>query len=153
MLSYDELTIRANAVSAELNLQRTNLKNAENRMAENATLQKYIYQFAKTKEVYDKYKKSGYSATFKEENIADILLHQAAKNHFKSLNLPKLPKIKDLKIEYAALLTNKKKAYKSLSDLKQESQEILNAKANVEYLLGFDEKTPTQTKQKDDKSL
>ncbi len=153
LLDYAELTAKADSVNMALSSHRELIKNAEKRMAENALLQKYIFQFARTKETYDKYKASGYSAKFKEENIAEILLHQAAKNHFKSLDLLKLPKVKDLKVEYAELLASKKKAYKTYSDLNEESKEVLNAKRNVEILLEIDNSTTEKEKQKDDKSL
>ena len=69
------------------------------------------------------------------------------------MDLPKLPKVKDLKVEYAELLASKKKAYKNYSDLNEESKEVLNAKRNVEVLLDIDNSTTEKEKQKDDKSL
>ncbi|WP_409967791.1 relaxase/mobilization nuclease domain-containing protein [Bengtsoniella intestinalis] len=153
LLSYTDLKAKADGVTGAFSSSSTRIKDAEKRMAEIALLQKYITQFAKTKATYDRYKQSGYSPKFKEDNITEILLHQAAKNHFKSLSLTKLPKMADLKSEYAALLSQKKKAYKECSDLKQEMQEVLNAKRNVEVLLDMDNLAPETEKKKDQQSL
>ena len=104
-------------------------------------------------EIYDDYKKSGYSPKFKEKNITEILLHQAAKKNFSHIGLKKLPKMKDLKIEYDNLLASKKKAYSSYHDVKKEKVEVLNAKQNVELLLDMEKYIPNHEKKKDQRSL
>ncbi|AMJ41448.1 relaxase/mobilization nuclease domain-containing protein [Anaerotignum propionicum] len=153
LLNYEDLRAKAEVIINEFSRVSDSLKSAEKQMAEISILQKNIIDFAKTKAVYEDYKKSGYSSKFKEENITEILLHQAAKNYFKEVGLSKLPKMADLKIEYATLFTEKKKAYSKYNSLKKEMQEILNAKANVEQLLEFDEKEEHQQKKKAEQSL
>lgn len=153
LLSYEDLRGKADDITSEFSFISDGIKSTEKRMAEVALLQKNIANFAKTKAIYDDYKKSGYSPKFKEENITTILLHQAAKNHFKEIGLPKLPKMAELTREYATLLTEKKKAYSKYNSLRREMQEILNAKANVEQLLEIDVKDAEQQKKKGDKSL
>ncbi|MDD3322199.1 MAG: relaxase/mobilization nuclease domain-containing protein [Paludibacter sp.] len=153
LLNYEDLRAKAEGIINEFSLLSDSLKSAEKQMAEISILQKNIIDFAKTKAVYEDYNKSGYSSKFKEENITEILLHQAAKNHFKELGLSKLPKMADLKREYATLFTEKKKAYSKYNSLKKEMQEILNAKANVEQLLELDEKEEQQQKKKAVQSL
>ena len=61
----------------------------------------------KTREVYVAYRKAGYSKKFREEHEEEILLHQAAKNAFDEMGVKKLPKVKELQIEYAKLLEEK----------------------------------------------
>ena len=153
LLNYEELKIKAEGITEEFSTISDSIKSAEKRMTEISILQKNIAQFAKTKAVYEDYKKSGYSSKFKEEHITEILLHQAAKDHFKSLNLKKLPKMADLKTEYATLLTEKKKAYSKYNSLKKEMVEILNAKANVEQLLDIQTNEKQQEKKRTEKSL
>ncbi|KXL53686.1 relaxase/mobilization nuclease domain protein [Anaerotignum neopropionicum] len=153
LLNYEELKIKAEGITEEFSTISDSIKSAEKRMTEISILQKNIAQFAKTKAVYEDYKKSGYSSKFKEEHITEILLHQAAKDHFKSLNLKKLPKMADLKTEYATLLTEKKKAYSKYNSLKKEIVEILNAKANVEQLLDIQTNEKQQEKKRTEKSL
>ncbi len=135
LLNYDDLKAVSDNITTEFAEISKSIKDAEQRMTEIAILQKYIVQFAKTKQTYNEYKKSGYNAKFKEKNIEEILLHQAAKNYFIELNLEKLPKMKELKVEYAELLTKKKKDYVKYNSVRSEMQEVLNAKKNVESML------------------
>ena len=53
------------------------------------------------------YRKAGYSKKFREEHEEEILLHQAAKKAFDEMGVKKLPKVKELQIEYAKLLEEK----------------------------------------------
>ena len=76
-----------------------------------------------------------YSPKFRSEHEADILLHQAAKQAFDQLNVKKLPKMKALQAEYAALLAEKKEAYAELRKARDEAQELLIVKANVDRIL------------------
>ena len=71
-------------------------------------------QLRQTRDTYAAYRKAGYSPKFRSEHEADILLHQAAKQAFDQLNVKKLPKMKALQAEYAALLAEKKEAYAEL---------------------------------------
>ncbi len=153
LLNYEDLKAKADGITSEFSVLSDSIKSAEKHMAENALLQKNIVNFAKTKAIYADYKKSGYSPKFKEQNISEILLHQAAKNHFKEVGLSKLPKVADLKAEYNTLFAEKKKEYAKYNALKKEMQEILNAKANVEQLLEIDQNQQQTQKKKDEQSL
>jgi len=153
LLNDEDLKAKADSVTSEFSTLSGSIKSAEKRMTEIAVLRKNIVNFAKTKSIYEDYKKSGYSHKFKEENMAEILLHQAAKNHFKEIGLNKLPKMADLKTEYDGLFAEKKKAYAKYKALKKEKQEILNAKANVEQLLETEKTEEQSQKKKDEPSL
>ena len=98
-----------------------------------------IINYARTRDTYAAYRKTGYSKHFKAEHEADILLHQAAKKYFDEQGLKKLPSVKSLQTEYAELLTRKKAAYADYREARNEMQELVTAKANVERILG---KTP-----------
>ena len=108
---------------------------AEKRMAEIAVLRTHIVNYAKTRDTYAAYRKAGYSPKFRSEHEADILLHQAAKQAFDQLNVKKLPKMKALQAEYAALLAEKKEAYAELRKARDEARELLTVKANVDRVL------------------
>ena len=73
---------------------------------------------------------------FKAEHEADILLHQAAKKYFDEQDLKKLPSVKSLQAEYAELLAKKKAAYADYREARNEMQELVTARANVERILG-----------------
>lgn len=105
-------------------------------MGEIAALEKQIANYRRTREVYKAYKAAGYSAKFKAEHEADILIHQAAKKYFDSLSLPKLPTIAALKQEWAVLAAEKKRLYIEYHATKENMRQLVNAKANTDAILG-----------------
>ena len=108
LLDYKVLAEKTVAATARRNELSEKIKAAEKRMAEIAVLRTHIVNYAKTRDTYAAYRKAGYSPKFRSEHEADILLHQAAKQAFDQLNVKKLPKMKALQAEYAALLAEKK---------------------------------------------
>ena len=135
LMDYTVLSEKTEAATARRNELSEKIKAAEKRMAEIAVLRTHIVNYAKTRDTYTAYRKAGYSAKFRSEHEADILLHQAAKRAFDELNVKKLPKMKDLQTEYAALLAEKKAAYTELRKARDEARELLTVKANVDRVL------------------
>lgn len=113
------------------------IKSAEKRLVEIAALKKHIVNYAKTREIYSEYRKSGYSKKFYESHREAITLHKAAKDAFNELGVRKLPKVKDLSAEYAKVLADKKAAYAQYRDARSEMQEYLKAQKNVEQFLNL----------------
>ena len=142
--SVDELKEQAEAASARYHELGDSIKAAEDRMAEIAVLRTHIVNYAKTRPVYDAYRKAGYSSKFLETHRAEITLHKAAKAAFNEANLKKLPKVKDLNAEYSKLLTEKKAAYPDYRKAKEEMQELLRAQKNVEMFFTEDKDKRTQ---------
>ena len=114
------------------------IKTAETKMAANLALQKHIQNYAKTRDVYAAYRKSGYSKKFFEEHRAEITLHKAAKDAFNESGFTKLPAIRELRQEYAELLAGKKQAYRGYREAKRKMQDFLKARQNVETFYGDD---------------
>lgn len=81
------------------------------------------------------YRKAGYSKAFLEEHREEITLHKAAKAAFDELGVKTLPKIKDLSVEYAQVLSDKKQAYAEYRQIRDEVQELLIAQRNIAALL------------------
>ena len=98
-----------------------------------------IIAYMRMREVYDSYKKSGYSRTYYAEHESEILLHKAAKKSFDEWNLRKLPTVKNLNAEYTELVRQKKALYAEYSSVRSEMRELLIHKSNVEKILGVDE--------------
>ena len=98
-----------------------------------------IIAYMRTREVYDDYRKSGYSRTYYVEHESEILLHNAAKKAFDEWNLRKLPSVKNLNAEYMDLVKQKKALYVEYSAVRSEMRELLIHKSNVERILGTDE--------------
>lgn len=141
--SIEEMQERVNAATAQYHELGDSIKAAEQRMAEIAVLKAHIINYARTRPVYDAYRKSGYSKKFLEEHREQITLHKAAKAAFDESNLRTLPKVKELDAEYSNLLTEKKARYPDYRKAKEEMQELLRAKRNVEMLFA-EEKSSTE---------
>ncbi|MGI6173097.1 MAG: relaxase/mobilization nuclease domain-containing protein [Christensenellales bacterium] len=120
---------------------KTKIKTAENRMVEIQTLKTHIINYIKTKEVWDGYRKSGYSKKYLAEHEGEIILHRASKKAFDDLGLKKLPTFKNLNSEFATLLAEKKAAYAEYHAAQNEMRELMIHKANAEYILGIGEQT------------
>ena len=116
------------------------IKAAEARLSENLAMQKHIQNYAKTKDVYAAYRKSGYSKAFYEEHRAEITLHKAAKDAFDAAG-GKVPTIKELRAEYAQVLNRKKADYREYREARQLMQEMLRAQKNVEMFYGEEHRT------------
>ena len=130
--SIKEMQERVDAATARYHELGDSIKAAEARMAEIAVLRTHIVNYARTRPVYDAYRKAGYSKRFLEAHRTEITLHKAAKAAFDEANLKKLPKVKELDAEYSKLLTEKKVRYPDYRKAKEEMQELLRAKRNVE---------------------
>ena len=147
LLDYQVLSEKTAAATGRYHQLGDKIKAAEKRMAEIAVLRTHIVNYAKTREVYVAYRKAGYSKKFRAEHEADILLHQAAKRAFDELNIKKLPKMKDLQAEYAALLAEKKAAYTDYRKARDEMRELLAVKANVDQIMGRNGRDSAQEKE------
>ena len=94
--SIEEMQERVDAATAHYHELGDSIKASEKRLAEIAVLKAHIINYAKTRPVYDAYRKSGYSKKFLEEHREQITLHKAAKAAFNESNLKTLPKVKEL---------------------------------------------------------
>jgi hypothetical protein len=144
--SADELKELADAALSHYHELGDSIKAAEQRMTEIAVLRAHIVNYAKTRPVYDAYRKSGYSSKFLEAHREEITLHKTAKAAFNESGLKKLPKVKDLNAEYSALLTKKKALYPEYRKTRDEMQEIVKAQKNVELFFA-EEKDSKQVEQ------
>ena len=146
--SAEELRERATAATERYHTMGDSIKAAETRMTEIAVLRTHIVNYARTRPVYDAYRKAGYSKRFLEAHREEITLHRAAKAAFDEAGLKKLPKAKDLSIEYAELLKKKKEAYPDYRKARDEMQELMKAQKNVEIFFAEEkdtaEKEPTR---------
>ena len=139
--SAEELRERAAAATERYHVMGDSIKAAEARLTEIAVLKTHIINYAKTRPVYDAYRKSGYSKKFLEAHREKVTLHKAAKAAFDEAGLQKLPKVKALDAEFAELLTKKKAAYPDYRKARNEMQELMKAQKNVEMFFA-EEKVP-----------
>ena len=143
--SAEELRERAAAATERYHAMGDSIKAAETRLAEIAVLKTHIINYAKTRPVYDAYRKSGYSKKFLEAHREEITLHKAAKAAFDEAGLQKLPKVKELDAEFAELLTKKKASYPDYRKARNEMQELVRAQKNVERFFAEEKDTTEKT--------
>ena len=144
--SIEEMQERVDAATARYHELGDSIKASENRLAEIAVLKAHIINYAKTRPIYDAYRKTGYSKRFLEAHHTEITLHKAAKAAFDESNLKTLPKVKELDAEYSKLLTEKKAAYPDYRKAKEEMQELLRAKRNVEMFFAEEKSSAEKMK-------
>jgi len=147
LLEYGALAAKTASATARYNELSAQIKATEKRLAEIAVLKTQIVNYAKTRDTYVAYRKAGYSKKFLSEHKSDILLHKAAKKAFDDLGVKKLPTVKCLQAEYAALLAEKKAAYADYRKARDETKELLTVKANVDHLLGPDRREAEKEKE------
>ena len=133
---YETLAQKADALSKLFNDLAGQIKSYEKRLSEIAEMRKHIYGFAKTKEIYEGYKKSGYSKKYFEKYREEITIHKAAKEAFSKYPKGKIPKMKDLNAEYSEVLSEKRKLYKDYQQAKKDMKDYLIAKKNIDAILG-----------------
>ena len=131
---HDKETLDAlvDGSSAKYHELMKTIKDAEEKMAANKVIKTHIINYAKTRETYIAYRKSGYSKKFFEAHRDEITLHKAAKEAFSKLPDGKIPKVKELNEEFARLLLEKKAAYSEYKKIKKEMRDYQIAKQNVE---------------------
>ena len=139
--SAEELRERAAEATERYHAMGDSIKAAETRMTEIAVLRTHIVNYARTRPVYDAYRKAGYSKRFLEAHREEITLHKAAKAAFDEAGLKKLPKVKELDAEFAELLTKKKASYPDYRKARNEMQELVRAQKNVERFFAGEKDT------------
>ena len=139
LLDLAELQKKTADVTKKYHELSDKIKSAEARTKEIGEMKTQIIAYMRTREVYDDYRKSGYSWAYYAEHESDILLHKAAKKAFDEWNLRKLPTVKSLNAEYMDLVRQKKTLYAEYSAVRSEMRELLIHKSNVEKILGIDE--------------
>ena len=139
LLDLAELQRKTANVTKKYHELSERIKSAEARMKTISEMKTQIIAYMKTREVYDGYRKSGYSRAYYTEHEREILLHRAAKKAFDEWNLKKLPTVQSLNAEYTDLVKQKKTLYAEYSAVRSEMRELLIHKSNVERILGIDE--------------
>jgi hypothetical protein len=114
------------------------LQQTETAMKRNAELKKAIADYARTRPVFEEYKRQKYSRKYLAEHEADISVHRAAQVAMKELlNGEKLPKMDALKADWQTLTAAKKSGYADYRAAQKDMREVLAVKANIDHLLGI----------------
>ena len=140
LMNIEDLTAKTDAATARVHELQVTIRETEKRMAELHALKGHIINYVKTREVYAAYRMAGYSKKFVAEHEQEIKLHQAAKEAFSALGKQKIPKVKEIRAEYDTLREKKKQAYAAYHQAQDEMRQLLTVRANVERILGVEEK-------------
>lgn len=144
LMNIEDLTAKTDAATAQVHGLQVTIRETEKRMSELHTLKGHIINYVKTREVYVAYRMAGYSKKFVAEHEQEIRLHQAAKEAFSALGKQKIPKVKEFQAEYDALREKKKQEYAAYHQAQDEMRQLLTVRANVERILGIEEKEKGQ---------
>lgn len=150
--SMEQLDQLVQQQTAKRDALLSSIQQSEKRLAEIGTLKKHIINYSKTRATYEEYRKAGYSKKFLESHREEIMIHKAAKAAFDELGVKRLPKIKDLSVEYAEVLAAKKKTYAEYRLAKNDAQELLIAQQNIASLYDAERKEEEQKRRKDEQS-
>ena len=149
LMNIEDLTAKTDASIARVHELQVTIRETEKRMVELHTLKGHIINYIKTREVYAAYRMAGYSKKFIAEHEQEIKLHQAAKAAFSALGTQKIPKVKEIQAEYDELKEKKKQAYAAYHQAQDEMRQLLTVRANVERILGIEEKERQKEKKKE----
>ena len=139
---YDVLTQKADEASAHCRELLDQMNAAQKRLTQIDVLRRHVLNYARTREVFQQYKASGYSKKFLNEHRQEIDRHRAAKRAFNELGLQKLPSKKSLDMEYSQLLAKKKDAYAAYRDAREQAREMLTHRENLRPYLAPQETSP-----------
>ena len=132
---YESLKQITDSAADRMTELGASIKAKEKRLGEIRALKTHIINYAKTREVYVEYRKSGYSKKFFEVHREELALHKAAKEAFSQSGLDKLPTVKQLNQEFYEILQAKKEEYAEYRKLKDELREYQIARKNMEIVL------------------
>lgn len=148
LMNIEDLTAKTDAAIARVHELQVTIRETEKRMAELHALKEHIINYVKTREVYAACRMAGYSKKFVAEHKQEIRLHQAAKEAFSALGKQKIPKVKEIQAEYDTLREKKKQVYAAYHQAQDEMRQLLTVRANVERILGIEEKEKERQKEK-----
>lgn len=132
---YESLKQITDSAADRMTELGASIKAKEKRLGEIRALKTHIINYAKTRDVYVEYRKSGYSKKFFEAHREDLTLHKVAKEAFTQSGLEKLPTVKQLNQEFYEILQAKKEEYAEYRNLKDELREYQIARKNMEIVL------------------
>ncbi len=147
--TFDDLVAITDNATKRFDQLSESMKQKQKRLEEISELKKQIATYAKTRETYEAYKRSGYSKKFFEAHREELQLHKAAKEYFNAHKITKLPKMKELSDEYGQILEKKRKEYAEYKEAKASMQDYLIARQNLEAMLGAEKKENEERKDRD----
>ena len=132
--SYADLTQKIQLALDSRNGLKDQIREAQRRMQEISAQRKAIWIYRQTRDVYTKYKESGWPPAFYRENKEAIEAHKQAQAVYSAAE-GKLPTLSELSQEYDRLLVQKREAGKLVGQRNEELQSLRHIKKNLDTLL------------------
>lgn len=155
-LTFDDVKMMVSEKEAEiatLESQKNLIEQYSERQKEISVLQNHLINYVKNRKVFDEYKKSGYSKTFKAENAETLEAYSCARKYFDEYKAAhgaaKLPTMQELRSENAELKAKKSDFYDELKARREELKLLKNLKLNAMELLGVNENGDTTKAEKE----
>ena len=79
------------------------------------------------------------------------MLHKAAKEAFNHLNVKKIPRVRELNMEYAEVMKQKKEAYAEYRSVRKEMQDYVIARKTAATILEIDLEAEARKRQEQEK--
>ena len=136
--SLEELDAKHKELYELYEALRQKIKDIDGSISRIRRLENAIVMYARTRDSYQKYKKSGYSKKVRDELNAEIVTHEEARAIFQEYKDKPLPKMTALKEEYTKLKEEKDSLYKRYHKARREYTEFAVAKKNIEIIIDRD---------------
>jgi len=140
-LDYEALLQRQQELAERERQMTDRITAIQGRLSEIASLKKHVIDYARTRKIFEEYKKSGYAKRFLKEHEADIAVHREAKHVFDDLGLHTLPTVKSLQEEAAALTSERKVVYAQRKQIRDELRKLAVHRANYDSLKALEAET------------
>ena len=134
--SEEELTALLASTKADVDRELSELKETEAQLCKTNLLIRNTGQYLANKVVYKEYLKAPDKQTFRREHESSILLYEAARKELRKLSGgKKIPMLKQLKQDKAALVAKKNEQYESYSFARSKLRELQTVEQNIRTIL------------------
>lgn len=131
--SLEELNEQIQTLTDQQNMLKASIRETQNRMEEINRQRQAIRNYSRTKEVYTRYRESGWSVKFYQEHRQEIEDHRNAQAVYSSLD-GKMPTLKELTAEYDRLKEQKESDQAVLNELKPKLSDLKHIRYNYDVL-------------------
>ena len=131
--SLEELNDQIQELTDQQNMLKASIQETQNRIKEINRQRQAIRNYSRTKEVYTRYRESGWSVKFYQEQRQEIEDHKNAQAVYGSLG-GKLPTLKELTAEYDGLKEQKESDQAVLNELKPKLSDLKHIRYNYDVL-------------------
>lgn len=134
--SEEELTALLASTKADVDRELSEVKETEAQLRKTNLLIHNTGQYLINKAVYKEYLNAQDRQTFRKEHESSILLYEAARKELRELSGgKKIPMLKQLKTEKAALVAKKNEQYESYSFARSKLRKLQTVEQNVRAIL------------------